>query len=159
MSEYSDNCRAIDDLLGAYAFALDAQEFEQWAGLFTEECFYGVYSIENVEQGLPLAYMLDDCRERVLDRVKMIREVWAGTIEPYRTRHSIQRTMTMDLGDGLYEVHANFLIGFTQADGTAALLAMGHYQDRVRVTATGALFEEKRAYIDNTPPRYLVYPL
>ena len=159
MSEYVEHCHAIDDLFGAYAFVLDGKEFERWPELFAAECFYAVYSVDNVEQELPLAYMLDDCRERVLDRVKFVREVWAGTVEPYRTRHTIQRTMTLDLGDGLYEVYANFQVGYTQADGTPALLAIGHYEDRVRITETGAVLEEKRVYLDNTPPRYLVYPL
>jgi anthranilate 1,2-dioxygenase small subunit len=159
MVSYLEHCRAIDELLGLYALVVDGQEWERWPELFAEDCYYAVVSIENVEQDLPLAYMLDDSRGRILDRVKFVREVWAGTVEPYRTRHSIQRTMTMDLGSGVYEVQANFLVGYTLGDGTAGMLAMGHYEDQIAVGEEGALFLRKVVYLDNVPPRYLIYPL
>ncbi len=159
MSRYLEHCHAIDELLGLYAFVLDGQHWERWPELFAEDCYYGLFSIENVEEDLPLAYMLDDSRARILDRVKFVREVWAGTVEPYRTRHSIQRTMTMDLGGGVYEVQANFLVSYTQADGTAGMLAMGHYEDQIEVGSEGAAIVRKVVYLDNVPPRYLIYPL
>jgi salicylate 5-hydroxylase small subunit len=149
----------IDDLLGAYGFVLDERQFSRWPDLFADECFYALYSIENVERGLPLAYMLDDCRARIIDRVKFITEVWARTVEPYRTRHIVQRTKINNVSNDTYEVHANFLVGYTQADGTAGLLASGHYEDRIRVAGAQALFERRCAFLDNIPPRYLIYPL
>lgn len=159
MNAYRENCHKIDDLMATYGYVLDKKEFESWLGLFADECAYNVFSLDNVERGLPLAYMMDDNRARLLDRVKFIEEVWAGTIDPYRTRHTIQRNMTVDLGDGLYEVHSNFIVAYTEASGTAGIIAMGHYEDTVQVNESGALFVSKNAYIDNTPPRYLVYPL
>lgn len=149
----------IDDLLGTYAFVLDERQFNRWPELFAGECFYALYSMENVERSLPLAYMLDDCRARIVDRVKFICDVWARTVEPYRTRHIIQRTKINDIGNDTYEVYANFLVGYTQVDGTAGLLASGHYEDRVRVLGAAALFERRCVFLDNTPPRYLIYPL
>ena len=77
MSRYLEHCHAIDELLGLYAFVLDGQHWERWPELFAEDCYYGLFSIENVEEDLPLAYMLDDSRARILDRVKFVREVWA----------------------------------------------------------------------------------
>jgi salicylate 5-hydroxylase small subunit len=159
MSRYLEHCQAIDQLLGLYSFVLDGQHWDRWPELFAHNCFYALQSTDNVELELPLAYMLDDSRARVMDRIKFIQEVWAGTIEPYRTRHSIQRTLTMDLGNDVYEVQANFIVAYTQADGTAGVLAMGHYEDQVTVGSEGAVFQKKIAYIDNIPPRYLVYPL
>lgn len=159
MNEYRENCYKIDDLLATYGYVLDKKEFEGWVSLFAEEAAYNVFSMDNVERGLPLAYMMDDNKKRILDRVKVIEDVWAGTVEPYRTRHTIQRNMVMDLGSGLYEVHSNFVIAYTEASGVAGIIAMGHYEDMVQITGLSALFVSKTAFIDNTPPRYLVYPL
>ncbi len=149
----------LDQLFGRYAWVLDNHEFEQWPKLFTDECFYAAYSMENVERGLPLAYMLDDCRERLHDRVKYITKVWVGTVQPYRARHAIQRVSASIKGDGVYEVRANFLVGYTDVDQSPGVLAIGYYHDVVRIEARRALFERKEVYIDNTPPRYLIYPL
>lgn len=150
---------ALDGLYGAYVAAVDDHDWDQWLEFFTEDCAYTVNTLENVEQGLPLAYMLDDCRARLLDRVKFVTEVWAGTIEPYRTRHLVQRTVTTDLGDGTWRVRANLFVGYTEVDGLPGILATGHYDDLVRMTEAGPLFVEKNVYLDGTPSRYLVYPL
>ena len=82
----------VDELLGAYAGAVDERDFTAWLALFAPECAYEVRAMENVREGLPLAYMMDDCRQRLVDRVKMIQDVWASTVEPYDTRHLQQRT-------------------------------------------------------------------
>ncbi|WP_218004844.1 aromatic-ring-hydroxylating dioxygenase subunit beta [Actinomadura macra] len=154
-----DHTAMLDELYAAYAETVDERQWERWPDLFTEECAYTVQSLENAERGLPLAYMLDDCRGRLLDRVKFVTEVWAGTIEPYRTRHLIQRTRTEAVGDDAYRVRANVVVTYTEADGPPAILTSGHYDDHVRLTETGPLFADKRVYLDGTPTRYLVYPL
>ncbi|TYB41255.1 hypothetical protein FXF69_36700 [Actinomadura chibensis] len=149
----------LDELYAAYAETVDERRWERWPDLFTEDCAYAVHSLENAEHGLPLAYMLDDCRARLLDRVKFVTEVWAGTVEPYRTRHVIQRTRAAAAGEGAYRVRANVLVTYTEADGPPAILTSGHYDDVVRLTDAGPLFAEKRVYLDGTPTRYLIYPL
>lgn len=105
----------VDELLGAYARAVDDQDFTAWLALFATECAYEVRAMENVREGLPLAYMMDDCRERLADRVKMIQEVWAGTVEPYDTRHFQQRTAMRELGEDRWEVRSNVLVTYTGA--------------------------------------------
>lgn len=154
-----DHLAALDDLYAAYADVVDERRWQQWPDMFTEDCVYAVHSLDNAERGLPLAYMLDDCRARLLDRVKFVTEVWAGTVEPYRTRHVIQRTRTEAIGEDAYLVRANMLVTYTESDGTPAILAGGYYEDRVKVTEAGPLFAEKKVYLDGTPSRYLVYPL
>jgi len=149
----------IDELLGAYAAVLDNNELVRWPELFTEDCAYAVYSRDNAERGLPLGYMIDDSRDRLHDRVKFITEVWTGTIEPYRSRHLIQRTKATPISEGEWRVEANFLIAYSEIDGQSALLASGYYADIVRVTPDGPLFADKKVFLDGTPSRYLVYPL
>jgi anthranilate 1,2-dioxygenase small subunit len=149
----------VDELLGAYARAVDERDFAAWLALFAPECAYEVRAMENVREGLPLAYMLDDCRERLVDRVKMIQEVWAGTIEPYDTRHIQQRTAMRELGENRWEVRANVLVAYTGASGESGILASGHTEDVVVFDDETAKFQQRFVVLDNTPPRYLVYPV
>lgn len=149
----------LDGLLGAYAAAVDNRDWQQWLSLFTNDCAYAVYTLENVERGLPLGYMLDDCRERLVDRIKFVTDVWAKTVEPYRTRHIIQRVQTERGADGTYKVRSNLLVSYTETDAPPAMLASGYYEDVIRLTEDGPRFVEKTVYLDGTPARYLVYPL
>jgi 3-phenylpropionate/cinnamic acid dioxygenase small subunit len=149
----------IDDLYAAYTSIVDGRRWDQWPDLFTEECAYAVYSLDNVERGLPLAYMLDDCRARLLDRIKFITEVWAGTVEPYRTRHVTQHTQTKALDEDTYDVQANVLVTYTDMDGVPGILASGYYEDRIRMAGDRAFFADKKVYLDGMPGRYLIYPL
>lgn len=149
----------IDDLLARYSEILDRGEYSRWPDLFAEECSYAIYMADDAERGLPLGYVLDDNRGRLLDRVKLIQEVWSGTIAPYRTRHIVQRTSVRSAGADMYDVRANFLVAYTQADGVAGLLASGRYEDRIGLDDSAMLFVERRVYLDGIPPRYLVYPL
>lgn len=159
MKPSPEQMAVIDDLLARYCEVLDLRDFARWAELFAEQCAYAVYAADDAERGLPLAYMLDDNRARVLDRVKFIDEVWRGTFAPYRTRHVMQRTTVTTIGPELYNVKANVLVAYTQTDGVSGLLMSGRYEDRIRTGDSGATFVEKRVYLDGIPPRYLVYPL
>lgn len=150
---------ALDDALGRYVSVVDDQQWDRWPELFADECSYAVRSLENAERDLPLAYMLDDNHGRLLDRVKFITEVWAGTVEPYRTRHVIQRTDTERLDEHTYRVRSNLIVTYTELDGIPAVLASGVYEDRIRLTDGGSLFVEKNVYLDGMPARYLIYPL
>lgn len=149
----------VDELLGAYACAVDERKFTAWLDLFAPECTYEVHAMENVREGLPLAYMMDDCRERLADRVKMIQEVWVGTVEPYDTRHVQQRTALRELGEDRWEVRSNVIVAYTSASGEAGILLSGHCEDVVILDGEHAVFEKKFVVVDNTPPRYLVYPV
>lgn len=150
---------AIDALLGEYAFVLDWQDWGNWPELFVEDCYYAVFNRQNAQDDLPLGYMIDDCRARLVDRVKFITEVWAGTIEPYRTRHIVQRVSAKCLDDGLYEVLSNIVVTYTEHDEPSKILVTGHYRDLVRIEGDRAVFTSKTVYIDGTPARYLAYPL
>lgn len=150
---------AIDQLLARYTAVVDGREWQQWPDLFAEECAYAVYSLDNVDQGLPLAYVLDDCRARIHDRVKFVTEVWASTVEPYRTRHVVQRTWLDAVDETTYHVRSNFVVAFTEVDRAPGVLTSGYYDDRITVASGEPLIADRRVYLDGTPARYLVYPL
>jgi 3-phenylpropionate/cinnamic acid dioxygenase small subunit len=151
--------RRVDDLFGAYTTVVDGREWHEWPKLFASDGSYAVYSLENVERGLPLAYALDDNHDRLVDRVKFITEVWAGTVEPYRTRHIVQRTRLEPIDEDLYSVRSNVVVSYTELDGPPGMLASGYYEDRVRIADGVARFVERTVYLDGMPARYLVYPL
>jgi len=150
----------VDGLLSAFAEVLDSGQIEQWPNLFTEEASYSLHDAEDDERGLPLAYILDDCRERLLDRVKFITEVWKGTVESYRTRHIVQRT-GITLGDtpNEYNLRSNILVTYCQVEGTSNILCSGRTEDVVQLGSQGALFLSRRVILDGVPARYLVYPV
>ncbi|WJJ14353.1 aromatic-ring-hydroxylating dioxygenase subunit beta (plasmid) [Prescottella equi] len=159
ITETANDIRAVDNLLGRYARILDEQDWEQWPDLFAQECAYTVHTLDNLQRGLPLAYMYDDNRARVLDRVKFITEVWEGTIEPYRTRHVTQRTHAEPIDETKWSVRSNFQVSFTENDSLSGLLATGFYEDVVEVAPDGARFASRAVRLDSMPTRYLVYPL
>lgn len=150
----------IDRLQIRYIHALDRRDLAAWLGCFAKVAGYTCISAENVEQGLSLAIMLDDCRERLLDRIKFIEEVWVGTFEEYKTRHFVQRLTCETVANGTYIVESNVLVSYTTAQGRSDILVAGCYHDEVRVDSTGAAFVSKRAILDTVAtPRYLVYPV
>jgi anthranilate 1,2-dioxygenase small subunit len=150
----------IDALQVRYARALDRRDLTAWLDCFASEASYTCTHRENVEQGLPLALMMDDCTERLRDRVKFITEVWAGIFEDYWTRHFFQRLEHRVQDDQLCTVTSNFSVFYTTNDGLSAVLAVGSYEDEVIIMPKGAKFRSRRAILDtSTLPRYLVYPV
>src|SRR5690606_10041432 len=114
---------------------------------------------DNAERGLPLAYTLDDNRQRLLDRVKFITEVWAGTVEPYRTRHVVQRVSSEEVAPGLFAARSNMVVTYSELDAAAEVLVTGDYDDKIEMTGDGARLVARSVYLDGMPARYLVYPL
>lgn len=157
--ETDQEVRAVDELLGRYSDVVDEQDWQRWPDLFASECSYTVHTLDNLRRGLPLAYMYDDNRARVLDRVKFITEVWAGTVEPYGTRHVTQRTRATRLDDGRWRVRAHFQVSYTENDVLSGLLAAGYYDDLIDLSAGDPRFAQRRVCLDSMPARYLVYPL
>ena len=153
----------IDELQSRYIAALDSKKMSDWLATFSNaaDASYICTTAENVENNLPLAWILDDNHARLEDRVTFITRVWAGTYTDYRTRHFVQRTACRDLGEGVHEVESNFMILYTPADtGRAEVFADGVYLDRILVNGDSAVFLSKKAITD-TPvvQRYVVFPL
>lgn len=154
--------RRIDELQLAYIDALDSKDLAGWLAAFDDAAAeYYVIPREHVEENLPLSLLHDDCRERLLDRVNFIEKVWVGIYEDYQMRHFVQRVRAQAAdAPGEYEVKSSLSVMYTDGDGHAHILAVGTYEDRVRVGQHDARFLRKRVILDNfTTPRYIVYPL
>lgn len=155
---------AFDALQSRYIAAVDRQRMDDWLATFStdEQASYICTSAENVEGGLGIAWILDDCRDRLHDRVTFVTKVWSGTYSAHRTRHVVQCTSWKPgAEDGSFVFESNFIVTYSAADirGTE-ILATGTYQDTVRFEAGELKFLRKEVVVDNhVLQRYLVFPL
>jgi 3-phenylpropionate/cinnamic acid dioxygenase small subunit len=77
-------------------------------------------------------------------------------------RHFVQRVRVQAANGSsdIYDVKSNVSVMYANDEGHANVLAVGAYEDRVRINRDGACFVRKRVILDNfTTPRYIVYPL
>lgn len=158
-----DELGLIDDLQARYIHALDLKQMGGWLACFAErdDASYTCISRDNLERGLKVAMMLDDCRNRLIDRCTFIEEIWAGTFQDYRTRHFAQRVLAQRQDDGTIEMTSHFSVLCTPDDpGTTELVASGVYQDVVLLEQDKASLLSRQAIMDTALlPRYLVFPL
>jgi len=83
--------QAAMDLLTRYVRVVDdPRRIEEWPKLFSSDAEYVVITRENHERGLPIAVIRDDSKDRIIDRVTIIREFWGagGTSTLLSTRRS-----------------------------------------------------------------------
>ena len=156
-----DAIELIDALQRRYVRALDWRAMPDWYDCFDQgKGSYVCLSKENADQGLPLPLMMDDCPERLKDRIRFVTEVWAGTYEDYTTRHFVQRIEHRRTDDGIYRVMSNFMVTYTTAQRHSEILVAGVYEDEIAISGGSARFMSKQAVLDTvTMPRYLVYPV
>ncbi len=157
------------DLLVRYVRVVDdPRRIEEWPGLFADQAEYIVITRENYERGLPIAVIRDDTKDRILDRVTIIREFWGagGRAEDRHyndvvPRHVVGPVWVEPAGAGEVRVGANFAIYQTvQVDSTPRLFAVGEYRDAVEVAGPIARFKSKTVILD-TPvlQDVFIYPL
>lgn len=155
-----DVLQQIDALQIDYIAALDGKNMSGWLDTFAGDGSYICIAAENEDAGLPLALMMDDCHERLEDRVTYVTKVWAGTFEDYQTRHFVQRIGCTAKGADLYETVSNFTVFYTDSQGSTGILVSGRYVDEIKLNGRGAKFKSRRAVMDtNVAPRYIVYPI
>ena len=146
-----------------YADAVDSRRMDAWLGCFTEDGSYYVIGADNEADGLPLCLMMDDCRERLEDRVTFVNEIWPGSFEDYQTRHFIQPLRLEPeegSGSGMFRALANFTVFATDARGRTSLFIAGQYRDCIRVDGRDCRYVERRVVMDTfTTPGVIVYPL
>lgn len=150
----------VDALLAAYCEALDARDMRAWLACFASDGQYELTTRENVALDLPVGLMLDDCPERLRDRVKYVEEVWNHAVEHYQTRHLWTRAACSADADGTLAVRTQVAVYYTNAEGQSGLLVAGQYVDVVREEAGALRLRARRAILDTAvPPRYLIYPI
>jgi len=162
MSEIeADVIFSIENLNRDYICALDKLDMNKWLACFNKQGTYTLISNEDERNGLPIAFMLDDCYERLQDRVTQVVDIQEDSTEHYQTRHMTQLTNITDLGDNQYKVDFNFTTFYTQdLIEKTNLLGAGRYEDIILVENGKASFIQRKAVLDtNVLPRYVAYPI
>lgn len=151
----------VDALLARYCRALDARDMRTWLDCFLpQDSSYELTTLENVRMELPVGLMLDDCYERLQDRVKYVEEVWNHAVEHYQTRHLWTRAQSLGNSDGSLSVNTHFAVFYTNVEGRSGLLGNGEYQDTMTQHGGALRLRSRRAILDTAvPPRYLIYPV
>lgn len=154
---------AVDTLLLRYIDALDGKDMNRWLDTFAEEdaASYICISHENLDRGLSIGFMYDDCRARLEDRVTFVTRIWAGTFQDYRTRHFVQRVAAEQIDATSLKIRSNFTVFMTPEDsGVSEVLSAGIYNDVIRIGNGGPRILSRNAILDTSVlPRYLVYPI
>lgn len=154
----SSQLELVDALQRRYVRSLDRKDLQGWLATFSTRGQYVVISAENADAGLPLALMMDDCHERLVDRVTYVTKVW--TFDEYQMRHLVQRLSAEPGEDGCLAVESNFSVFVTDSRGQSSILAVGRYEDLVEIGDGEARFRRKRVVFDNALlPMNLVYPI
>jgi 3-phenylpropionate/cinnamic acid dioxygenase small subunit len=158
------------ELLTRYVRVVDdPRRIEEWPGLFAEEASYVVITRENHERGLPVAIVRDDTKDRIHDRVTVIRQFWGagGRAEDRHYNEAWPRHVVgpawVEAAEAGEEVRlgANFAAYLTSPlDGRSRLLAVGEYRDVIAFGGDGPRFRSKTVILD-TPvlQDVFVYPL
>ena len=146
---------AICDLLAEYGALIDMAKFDEWLGLFADECRYEIVPRENFDRGLPAALVFCDSRAMLEDRIRALRE--ANKYNIHTDRHVVGLPRIFD--DGLL-VEAPFAVFQTDQEGETRLFATGLYRDRVIPEVGRLKFQDKLVLLDSfAVPSLLATPL
>lgn len=161
--------QAAMDLLVRYIRIVDdPRRIEEWPDLFGEDAEYLVITRENHERGLPIAVIRDDSKDRIADRVTIIRQFWGagGRAEDRHYNDAWPRHVVgpvwVEFGEaGEALVGANFAVYQTvQVDVAPRLLAVGEYRDLVEFSGSTPKFKAKKVILDTSVLQdVFVYPL
>jgi anthranilate 1,2-dioxygenase small subunit len=137
---------AIEDLLAAYAEAIDDGKLELWPGFFTGNGIYQIITRESLDAGLPIGILYCDSRGMMEDRVRALRT--ANIYEPHAYRHLLGRPRLERAGDG-FDVRSNFCVYRIAQDGDTVTFATGRYLDRIVDDGDALRFMTRRVVLDS----------
>lgn len=162
MSSVSNTAiQQVENLNRDYICALDALDMSAWLACFNLSGRYTFISEENERRGFPIAFMLDDCYERLQDRVTQVVDIQSDSTEHYQTRHFTQLLSVEESDNGLIKAVFNYSIYYTQRDNNLTkILCVGQYFDTIKLDGDSASYIERKAVTDtNVLPRYTAYPV
>lgn len=159
---------ALDLLVRYVRIVDDPRRIGEWPTLFSDDAEYVVVTRDHHVRGLPIAIIRDDTKDRILDRVTVIKEFWGagGRAEDHHfndawPRHIVGPAWVEFAESGETRLGANFAIWTTpQVEPSPRLLAVGEYQDVVDFSSPTPRFKSKKVILD-TPVLQdaFVYPL
>src|SRR5438067_13043751 len=100
-------------------------KFDEWLGLFAEECRYQIMPRENFDRGLPAGLIFCDSRAMLEDRIRALRE--ANKYNIHSDRHVIGLPRLLGAKAGRVSVEAPFAVYKTDQEGKTRLFATGLY--------------------------------
>jgi anthranilate 1,2-dioxygenase small subunit len=146
---------AVCELLAEYGALIDLAKFDEWLGLFAEECRYCVMPRENYDRGLAAALVFCDSRAVLEDRIRALRE--ANKFNIHADRHVIGLPRIFESG---LTLEAPFAVYQTDQEGETRLFATGLYRDRLELAGGGLKIREKLVLLDTfAVPTLLATPL
>jgi 3-phenylpropionate/cinnamic acid dioxygenase small subunit len=157
----ADVIQQIEQLNCNYICALDALDMSAWLACFNKQGQYTFIAEENYRRNLPIAFMLDDCYERLQDRVTQVVDIQSDSTEHYQTRHFTQLISVTACDDGRYQAEFNYSVYYTRSDtNQTQLMCVGRYIDLIDLSNACASYIDKKAVTDtNVLPRYVAYPI
>ena len=148
---------AACELLDEYAERLDAQRFEEWLELFTDNAVYQVIPRENVDQDLPASLIY--CNNRQVLRDRIVSLLNANEYNPHYDRHFITGVRVTE-AEGMWDLRANYAVFQTNLEGESKLFSVGRYADKVVEQGGRLRFRQKRVIVDTfSVPSLLATPL
>lgn len=148
----------IRDLLDEYADCIDAERYQDWLALFTEDSVYQIIPRENVEQNLPASLVYCSSKNLLRDRITSLLN--ANEYNPHYDRHIISGVRVSEAADGVWKVSANYAVFQTNVEGQSRVFSVGRYADQVVRQDGRLLFKEKRVMVDTySVPSMLATPL
>ena len=146
---------AICDLLAEYGALIDMAKFDEWLGLFADECRYQIIPRENLDRGLPAALVFCDSRAALEDRIRALCE--ANKYNIHTDRHVIGLPRIFD--DGV-TAEAPFAVYQTDQEGETRLFATGLYRDLLVSAGSRLRIRDKLVLLDTFAiPTLLATPL
>jgi salicylate 5-hydroxylase small subunit len=145
-------------LYSDYVAAVDNNEWEKWADLFTEECVYKVQPRENYDSGYPLATLSFESRGMLKDRIYGMTETIFH--DPYYQRHVVGTPRVLQVDAERIRSEANYAVFRTKPDEISTVYNVGRYIDTIRRTEDGLKFESRVCVFDSEMiANSLIYPI
>ena len=148
----------VRELLDEYAECIDAERYDDWLALFTEDSIYQIIPRENIEQNLPASLVY--CNNKNVLRDRIVSLVNANEYNPHYDRHIISGVRVTEEKDGVWRVDANYAVFQTSVEGQSRVFSVGRYADKVVRRDGRLLFQEKRVMVDTfSVPSMLATPI
>lgn len=120
--------QAIQDHLFRLCQAIDNFDCQIWADGFTSDCRYRMIPRENYDRGLPLC-LIDDDRAGLLQRVKLITELWQ--YEPFRETRLLSSVLITASSEDSAAAASTIAVYRTNSEGESRLHMVARIEDRL----------------------------
>lgn len=139
--------QAVLDHLFHICEAIDNFDCESWADGFTEDCRYRMIPRENYDRGLPLC-LIDDDRAGLLQRVKLITELWQ--FEPFRETRQLSNVVVNSPSENIASAKATMAVYRTTSEGESSLHMVARIEDNlVNLGETGWKIKERLVILES----------